>query len=188
MKKGILRESEQIESDFFDIDETTKMANVCLHFESPDDIFDSNWQSKIPIFNDDFYEWLQYAFSRIPRKYKIAMEITFDDMGGYTSDQLNEIFRKNLLFSGKAAVRKVRSNNFIAIGLIVTGVFFLIAMMLLGQVWVTESFWHEIFFYFLDIVTTVLFWEAVCVLAVEGREHRATAKAYRERFGSICFK
>lgn len=185
MKSKALMDFEQIENEFFDI--TGDIAIVRLHFENPDEVFDVNCLSRTPIFNDDFDDWLQSAFEMIPSKYKIQLEISFDDMGGYTPDQLDDIFRNNLLLSARTLTQSIHRRDNIAIGLMIAGVVSFIAMMLISKLWETESFWHEVFFYFLDIATTVLFWEAAGILLVENREHRIKAKAYRERFASIRF-
>ena len=185
MKNQAFRDFALIENEFFDIEEG--IASVRLHFGSPDEIFDVNCLSKIPIFNDDFDEWLQSVFRMIPSKYQIALEISFDDMNGFSREQLDDIFRKNLMLAARSASQSVQRRNYIAVGLIGAGLFSFIAMMLTGKLWNDESFWHEVFFYFLDIATTVLFWEAAGILLVENREHRIMAKAYWERFSSISF-
>lgn len=185
MKSKALMDFEQIENEFFDI--TGDIAIVRLHFENPDEVFDVNCLSRTPIFNDDFDDWLQSAFEMIPSKYKIQLEISFDDMGGYTPDQLDDIFSNNLLLSARTLTQSIHRRDNIAIGLMIAGVVSFIAMMLISKLWETESFWHEVFFYFLDIATTVLFWEAAGILLVETREHRVTVKAYRERFASVRF-
>ena len=105
----------------------------------------------------------------------------------YTEEALRDIFRKNLLLSGNSHFQAVRSRYHIAYGLIAAGILSFITMMLLGRVWEIDSFWHDIFFYFLNIATTVLFWEAAGILLVETREHRSIFRGYRERFSSISF-
>ena len=185
--RKIIKDPGQIVKDFFDIDEAAETAKVRLHFDSPKEIFDVNCMSKTPIFSDDFDEWLQSAFVMIPSKYKLALDITFDDMDGYTSEQLDDIFKKNLSLSVSTLLHSVRFRDGIAIGLIAAGIVSFIVMMLAGRLWDNESFWHDVFFYIFNIATTVLFWEAAGILFVETREHRRTVKAYRERFESISF-
>ena len=120
-------------------------------------------------------------------KVQLTLDITFDDMDGYTSEQLDDIFKKNLSLSASTLLHSVRFRDNIAIGLIAAGIVSFIVMMLISRLWENENFWHDVFFYFFDIATTVLFWEAAGILLVETREHRGTVKAYRERFESISF-
>lgn len=187
IKKSMLKQYEQIGRDFFDINEVDQTATIRLHFESPQEVFDMNCLSKTPIFNDDFDEWLRSAFEMVPGKYQIALDFSFDDMGGYTPEELKEIFDKNLMLSARMLFQTVRTRDHIAFGLIAAGLLSFLVMMLIQSLWITESFLREGFFYFLDIATTVLFWEAAGILLVENREHRVTMKAYRQRFTSICF-
>ena len=186
--KATVKDFEHIERNFFDIDESTGEAIVRLHFAKPSDVFDNNCLSKVPIFNDDFDDWLRASFDLIPSKYQIALKISFDDMEGYSPAELHGFFVKNLMLSARTHLQSVRRRDRIAYRLIGAGLLSFVGMMLIGRLWVTESFWHDVFFYFLDIVTTVLFWEAAGILFVENREHRATVREYRERFSSIEFE
>ena len=186
-KKRMLEHIEHIEEEFFEIDEAAGQARVNLHFESPEDIFDGNCRAGMPIFADDLDERLQAVFDLVPAKYQIALTISFDDMAGYMPEEMERIFRKNLLLSAKSLARSVRARYRLAWGLIAAGFVAFVAMMLIGNLWESECFWHEVFFYFLDIAATVLFWEAAGILLVETREHRATVKAYRGRFSSVHF-
>ena len=186
--KTAVKDFEHIERDFFDIDEATGEATVKLHFDRPSAIFDNNCLSKVPIFSDDFDDWLRASFDLIPSKYQIALKISFYDMEGYSPAELHSVFVKNLMLSAKTHLQSVRRRDRIAYRLIGAGLLSFVGMMLISKLWVTESFWHEVFFYFLDIVTTVLFWEAAGILFVENREHRATVHGYRERCTSIEFE
>ena len=187
VRKSIVLGFEHIEREFFDVDEAAGEAGIRLRFEKPEDIFDTNCLSKTPIFSDDFDEWLMTSFEMIPAKYRIALDISFDDPGDYTPEMLQDIFRKNLLFSARSHFQSVRTRDRIACGLIAAGVAAFAVMMLVGRLWGAESFWHEMFFYLLDIATTVLFWEAAGILLVESRKQRAIVRGYRERFSTVVF-
>ena len=178
---------ERVEEDFFDIDEDAGEARIVLRFASPEDIFNTNCLSNTPIFSDEFKDWLRASFEIIPSKYQIALDISFDDPGEYTEEELQDIFRKNLLLTAKSHFQAVRSRFHIAYGLIAAGLVSFIIMMLFGRLWGDGSFWQEIVFYLLDIVTTAFLWEAASILLVETREDLALLKGYRERFSSIVF-
>ena len=108
-------------------------------------------------------------------------------MEGYTSEKLNSIFRKNMLLSGRKFAAALKENNRLAYGLLFWGAVFFILMMLIDRTWNTEALWHDLFFYLLDIATTVLFWEAAGLMLVENREMRSKVRSYLERFSSIDF-
>ena len=105
MKNQAFRDFALIENEFFDIE--GKIARVRLHFGRPEEIFDANCLSKIPVFNDDFDEWLQSVFRMIPSKYQIALEISFDDMDGFSREQMDDVFRKNLILAARSASQSV---------------------------------------------------------------------------------
>ena len=43
-----------------------------------------------------FVEWLKEALEYSPKKYKIDLNVTFDDLGEYTEEELKFIFQKNI--------------------------------------------------------------------------------------------
>lgn len=69
-----------------------KLNEAC--FASPKEIFDTNAMTKIPVLSDGFLDWIRVAFDYAPNKYRIDLDIGFDDMGGYDEGQLSEIFKK----------------------------------------------------------------------------------------------
>ncbi|MBR4500299.1 MAG: hypothetical protein IKP22_00195 [Clostridia bacterium] len=189
MKKSrqLFRQFDQIEKEFFEIDNAGKSAVVHLLFQSPEAIFDPTCRSKTPVFASDFRETLQSAFEMIPKGLQISLEIAFEDTGDYSGDKMQDIFRKNLLFISKSIVQSIRARNRIALLLFIAGLVFFVGMIMIGHLWETESFWHEVFFYFLDIATTVLFWEAAGIFLVEKKERTAQAREYLERLVNIRF-
>ena len=176
-----------IEKDFFDIDEENKVAHMKLEFSNPNEIFDQNSITKIPTLNDDFIEWLGIAFEYCPKKYKIDLDITFDDLNGYSTEELNTIFVKNVALEFKRYKRKANLKNKIAYNLIIIGLIFLISMILLTSLWKEENIAKDIISYIFDIATTITFWEALTILIVENKERRDYMKNIAKRFKSINF-
>ena len=187
MRREVIKKINNAEKDFFDIDTDNKVAKVPLHFETVDDIFDSAFLVKTPVFNDDFNGFLESIIGLVPPQYKIALDISFDSTGDYTTEELREIFRRNLELKARSFKESIRNSNHLAYALIAAGFLTFVAMMVIGRLWNAENFWHDVFFYFLDITTTVLFWEAAGILFVENREKRRGVKSYIDRFESISF-
>ena len=67
---NILEDYKHIEESFFALDHENKTVSIPLVFERPSDIFDINAITKIPVFNDDFWEWIFASFQYSPRRYK----------------------------------------------------------------------------------------------------------------------
>lgn len=189
MKKTMsVKEIVNIEKSFFDIDEKTNVAHIILSFDRPSDIFDTNYISGTPVLSDDFMDWIQSAFELVSPKYRIDLTVRFNDMSGYTGEQLSEIFRKNIDLEFKSKLNANRNRNKIAVGLVGIGVTFFIAMMLISRLWDTDSVWKEIFIYISDIATTVTFWEAMTILVVEQKEKRSYLRNLKHRFSAIAFE
>ena len=185
--KDKIRNLINIENDFFDLDNENKIANMKLEFETPDEIFDKNSITKIPIFSDDFSDWLKVAFEYTPKNYKINLDISFNDFKEYTEDDFKDIFIKNTLLEFNRSRRKNKLKNRIAYCLIFLGILFFVIMLLLSNLWKNGGLVKDIFSYMFDIATTVMFWEAATILIVENAERRNYAKSLIKKFGSIDF-
>ncbi|MDD7735932.1 MAG: hypothetical protein PT941_04035 [Bacillales bacterium] len=186
-KKKIIKKFE-VEREFFDIDDENKRTNFNLEFSSPEDIFDPNLKSGVPALSDDFVEWLKEALEYSPKKYKIDLNVTFDDLGEYTEEELKFIFQKNMMLEYKKMKRNEFSKNRLAYSLIGVGIVLLISTFTILSMWKNIGLIYEIFSYILDIATTVVFWEALTILLVEGRERKFYLKQMITRFDKVVFK
>ena len=186
MKENI-NELLNIEKEFYDFDEEKKEINFKLEFSEPEEIFDKNSITKVPVLSDEFFSWIQSSLEYTPNDYKLNIDIKFDDMKGYTEQQLKEIFNKNLGLEFKKNHRQKKSKDLIAYGLIAIGIVSLISMLLITWLWTQESLFREIVTYVLDIATTVVIWEAMTMLLVENKERRSYLKNILIRFGNISF-
>lgn len=183
----LAREFNNIENNFFELDHENKIAHMKLEFSKPSEIFDTNSITKTPVLSDDFNEWIKAAFEYAPRKYKICLDISFDDMENYSEEYLRDIFYKNMMLEGKKVFNKVGIKNKIAIGLLITGFILLVSMILSLSLWKDGGIAKEIISYIFDIATTVTFWEALTILIVENKEKRDLTKNYIKKFESIVF-
>lgn len=186
--KGIIKKYNNIENDFFEIDEDKKIARIELAFNSTDDIFDLNYKTKMPVLSDDFIDWIGSAFRIIPKKYKIALTVSFDDMRNMSGEQMQDIFKKNLILDYKSRRSALKNKNMIAYGLIGVGVVLFTAMIITTRLWQGDSIIKEIYKYVSDIATTVTFWEAMTILVVESHEERSYVMGLAKRFDSIEFR
>lgn len=174
--KNYIDDFKNIEKEFFEIDETEKLAKVNLHFDKVSDILDKNYLSKTPVFSDEFNDWILSALNLIPSKYKIDLKISFDDYENYDKDELNKVFGKNILLDAKSKLSEVKSRNKIGFIFMGMGFFFLISMILITHLWTSEGLLKTIFSYVADILATVTFWEALSILVLQGRERRLEYK------------
>ena len=186
-RKRILREFEHSEEDFFTIDKTKNTAKIDLSFERVSDVFDVNYVTKIPVLSDDFLDWFASAFKIIPARYRIEFSVSFRDYEGFTKEQLNDIFWKNIMLDVKSKQAAQKKRNSIAYGLIAIGVAFFIGMLITEFRWKADSMAKIIFSYVSDIATTVAFWEALTILIVERRENRSYLKNINKRFAGVRF-
>ena len=186
-KKKIIKKFE-VEREFFDIDDENKRTNFNLEFSSPEDIFDPNLKSGVPALSDDFVEWLKEALEYSPKKYTIDLKVSFDDLGEYTEEELTIIFQKNMMLEYKRMKRNEFSKNRLAYSLIGVGIVLLIFTFTILSMWKNIGLIYEIFSYILDIATTVVFWEALTILLVEGRERKFYLKQIITRFDKVVFK
>ena len=156
-----------------------------LHFASPQEIFDTNAMTKIPVLSDDFLDWIRAAFDYAPNKYRIDLDISFDDMEGNNEERLSEIFKKNILLESRKSMNDKGIQNRLAIKLLSVGLVLLVGMILMRCFWKGGGAAEEVIGYVFDIATTVTIWEAMTILLV----HNQSVRAYRwnllKRFSSI---
>lgn len=177
-----------IEKEFFIINDEDKTCEMNLLFTSPDEIFDKNSITKIPVFNDDFIEWLQSAFDYAPKKYKIILNVEFDDLNGYKEEELHEIFIKNLALEIKKIEKTASTKNRIALNFIILGVIFFIGMVLVGGLMDSKSIGVQILESILEIASWVTIWEAITIIVIDTKERRSYMSSMAKRFKSIVFK
>ena len=130
---------------------------------------------------------MQAAFEYTPHGYKIDLDVAFNDMGKYTSEDLKSFFLKNTALEIKRNQRKMSLKNKIAFGLIGLGLILLVSLLLVTALWKDGGTPKEIFTYVFDIATTVTFWEALSILVVENTEQRNYMKSLLKKFKSINF-
>ncbi|MGN1096661.1 MAG: hypothetical protein ACI4QU_02370 [Christensenellales bacterium] len=187
MAKLYFKEINNIEKEFFDIDEINNTANIVLRFEKPSDIFDNNYVSKTPVLSDDFLDWISSSFKIISKKYKINLEVQFDDLENFNESELENIFKKNILleYADKKSERKKEKS--LAWSLIGVGTVLLIFSILMNFYWQFNSITLEIVKYVFDIAVTVTYWEAFTILIVRRQEIFGVHKDILSRFSSIKF-
>ena len=186
--KKIIKEFMNIEEEFFELDHEKKIAHLQLEFKKPSDIFDVNAKTKKPVLNDEFADWVKSSFEYAPRKYKINLEIVFDDLEGYDEEELEKIFFSNIMLEAKKANNQTIAKNKIALGLIGLGVVFFVIMMLVTNLWQNGGIAKDIIAYVMDIGTTVTFWEAMTILIVENKEKRDLYRDLIKRYDAITFR
>ena len=180
--KKMIEDYAHVEEDFFAIDRKNKTATVKFAFHTPSDIFDGSFQTKTPVLSDEFLSKLSSLFELIPKKYSVNLEVCFDDMQGLSSRTLTDIFIKNVYFAGKADANRLRARVYSSVGLILIGALLFGVLILLENLAV-----GRIFQILTETAMTVSFWEAVCLLIVEGKERGDKLNDIRKRFASITF-
>lgn len=83
-----------VESEFYELDHEKRRVLMKLEYNKVSDLFDKNILTKTPMLNDEFSDWVKCSFEYAPRKYKIDLDISFNDMEGYSSEEMKDIFFK----------------------------------------------------------------------------------------------
>ena len=182
-----IKDIKNIEKTFYEFDETNRLTKITLEYNNPEEIIDKNYATKEPVFTKDFMSKVASSISRASAKYDIDITVRFDDMGGYTEEELKDIFCDNIRLEVKSQLVSNRNRYRIAFGLISIGIVFFAAMLLVNKLWDGDSIWRDLFVYVSDITTTITFWEAVRIIVVEQKEKRTYIKNIRSRFSEIHF-
>lgn len=186
--KKFLNSYENIDKEFYEIDEENKSGTIRLLFNNPKEIFSDNYISSTPLIKEEFMNQMLNAYYLIEHKYSVNTIIEFIDLDGYTEEELKTIFMKNLLYKAKVDNNKDKSTNRIGISLLLSGIIFLVALILIELIWKNESFIRTIVFYVMDILSTVTLWEALTILIVQRKEKNKTYVEIIKRMGNVIFK
>lgn len=176
-----------IEDEFFKLDHESKIAHVELNYDKPSALFDKDVITKIPMMSDDFFSSLIWAFDYLPENYKLDITISFNDLDGYSDEQLLELFEKNLAMEIKSRTRVGRRNEMSAFILCLVGIAFILISVLVERNWNSEGIGKLIVTYILDIVATVPFWGAMDIYIIEKSERRKKQAEIIRRFRNIEF-
>ena len=176
-----------IEEDFFELDREKNTALVRMEYEKPSDIIEPGAATKTSRLTSAFIEELIGQFDYLPIKYKLHFRVAFDDMDGYSEEQIKGIFQKNLLLEIKARNRVARGHNRLALYLSLTGIVCILLSIGVNNIWKEESTLRDIVVYVLDIAATVPFWAAVEIYFIDNKERRRKLLNLKKRFAGIEF-
>lgn len=176
-----------IEKEFFEMDEENKTALIRMEFQSPDEIIKSGTISKTPMMTDEFLDDVVGMFDLVPDTYHLDLRMVFDEMGGYTKEQMTQIFDKNILLITKSRNRIAHRHNMLALYMFGIGVLLILLFVWLSNIWTKESQARTIAEFILEIVATVPFWAAMEIYFIDNSERRRTLMNLKRRFHRIKF-
>ncbi len=182
-----LKQFTGVDESFFDLDRENHLARIHLSFDTPDDLFERNVKAKLPLLSGDFMDWILRALDYVPGDFRLDIRVHFDDMAGFSESELAEICKKNLLLETKTRLRKIKRQNRLALLLCAVGLVFILAYILLGALWKSESTARQVLDFVLEIAATVPFWGAADIFFIDGAERRQNAVRFTRKFGGISF-
>jgi hypothetical protein len=177
-----------IEEEFFELDSEQNTALVRMEYEKPSDIIETSAATKTPRMSTGFLEEVIDKFDYLPMKYKLHFRVAFDDMDGYSEEQMKDICNKNLLLETKTRNRIARGHNRLALYLCLIGIVCILLSIWVNNIWTEENTLREIVVYVLDIAATVPFWAAMEIYFIDNSERRRKLVNLRKRFDGIEFR
>ena len=182
------RHIRRIEDKFFDLDHEKHIAYMDLTYECPSDLFDKDVFTKEPMISDELISGLTSMFSYLPIGYKLDIRINFNDMEGYSEEDLRTLFVQNLELELMAKVRNNFYDYLIAFSFCAIGLGFVLVSILLKNYWTQPTIFQQILIFLADTMATVPFWGALDVLVVQRITQKKEFTNIARRFGNIEFK
>lgn len=176
-----------IEKEFFEMDDENKTALIRMEFQSPDEIIKSGTISKTPMMTDEFLDDVVGMFDLVPDTYHLDLRMVFDEMGGYTKEQMTQIFDKNIMLITKSHHRVAYRHNMLALTMVGIGILLILLFVWISKIWTEESEARSIAEFILEIVATVPFWAAMEIYFIDNSERRRTLMNLKRRFHRIEF-
>ena len=184
----MMKQNASIESEFLDLDPENKIAFIRMKYEKPSDIFRENTVTKIPFIGESFFGEIFHAFDLTPKHYKVDLEILFSDLEEYNEQELEEIFRKNVLMESAVKKRQKKDQNSLALLLCGIGLVFILVSNGLEYVPFANETLKSIIAYILDIMATVPFWGAMEIYLISNNEERKYLTGKLLQFHKISFR
>ena len=184
----MIKELQNIEHEFFEIDEDKKLAKIVLQYERPEVLFDHTIVSGAPLMRPEILGAIEKTFALVSPKYMLELTLRFDEMGTYSEESLMDTLKKNFALEVKSKKAASERRSKLACGFFTSGMLTFFLMIMFRFVWITESAWSEFFFYLFDIAATVSLYEAVTILSVEREEKQAVIRDLHKRFSGIHFE
>ena len=184
----MIKELQDIEHKFFEIDEDRKLAKIVLQYERPEVLFDHTIVSGAPLMRPEILGAIERTFALVSPKYMLDLTLRFDEMGTYSEENLMDALKKNFALEVKSKRAASERRSKLARGFFASGLLTFFLMVMFRFVWITESAWSEFFFYLFDIAATVSLYEAVTILSVEREEKQAVIRDLHKRFSGIHFE
>lgn len=160
------------------------VASIDLVFDSFTELIQTNFgNGEVEKLNGVLFNKIEEAFSIIPRKYKININIYLKNFNNYKEERVKEIINENLelkLFSLKYENHKNLLKTF---GLLFFGVMFLTISYILNK-----KFSLLIFTDIANISGTLLIWEAISGVFFKNSENAQKAYRINSKIKSINIK
>ncbi len=177
----------KIENEFLELDNENKIASIRLLFDKPSDIFYENMATKIPMINDLFTDGILQSFDMAPKHFKVDMDVVFNDLEDYDTEELETIFRKNVLLKTAIMKRGRDNQNSLALLLCGIGLVFILISIAVENVSMANETLKTIIAYVLDIMATVPFWGAMEIYLINNNEQKKYITDKLLQFHSISF-
>lgn len=179
---------------YFDIDKDKKEATLNLLYDKPEDIFDNHIDANLPILSDAFLDELYYGLRVVPTKYNVNYNISFKTFNGYSEDELDNIFIKSMMITNEEWNTEGRKTSRLAGFFLTLGIIFLIIMWTVTAIIehnissADDKLWFRILSYVLDILVTVVIWEAATLFFVQRQEAKVRQFSINKRINIVTFK
>lgn len=192
-KKSKIEQHIRLLNQYHDVDFENNIVTVHAHFDSVEDLFYNSRvvkNGKKPLISDDVSNRFESILNRIPKHYKLNLEIDIDDYKDYSAEKLREIVYENLVMKKDFYRIKIHKNYHQAIILGAIGILFLIinilcqSFKLFGQL---DGLVNLIVTEFIDIAAWVFIWEAVTISLLETAEHRNYLRSLNKSINDITF-
>lgn len=153
----------KIISKYYDIDYENRVINLSLHYNSVDDLFETDFVGKgTPVFKDAVLQRISDIITLFPDEFRADIKLFIDDYKGYEPEKVFESFQDSLeMFHYQ--VHKEKSFRWIeavVLALISVGILF-VRKLGLNNSFINDSM---LITEMLDITAWVFLWQGVTVL------------------------
>ena len=172
---------------YYPVNDEEKTITACFHYDTAEELFETQVNPDcMPQLQPEFLEKIHGMIPRIPRPYRLEIQLKINDFQGHKPKTIVESFSDSLEFMQFSKRADNSRMYFLSAMLVIVG-YFILGMMVVGQEsgWFGSDFIASIAEEVVDIAGWVFLWEAVTILFLESSERSISDPGIRKRIASF---
>ena len=173
----------------FDVDEEKKIVKLDLHYESVDEILETNIDAYVPTFDRSKFERIKEVITDFPTEYKVDINMKIDDYKGLKPEDVMDGFNDAVELTHYDGGRQHKKKWIQIVFLLIAGILILslIGRDIIFNILNLNESGSSVLREVLDITSWVFVWQAVSLMFLSPTESRLISLTLVKRLNQLSF-